>query len=84
MMTLTDCVGFLGVSILLIAYFLSSKGIVKQDSILYISMNLVGAGIACFAAIMMNYIPFIILEGAWSFVSFLALIQTIRKTRIQL
>jgi hypothetical protein len=68
-MTLTDVIGFIGVAILLIAYFLNLNSTVRKDSLVYLQMNCIGAGLACLASIMMQYWPFIILEGCWTIVS---------------
>ncbi|TDD94397.1 CBU_0592 family membrane protein [Flavobacterium cellulosilyticum] len=68
-MTQTDLVGFIGVTILLVAFFLNLTNKIKKDSATYLTMNFIGAGTACFASILMNYLPFIILEGCWAIVS---------------
>lgn len=68
-MTATDTMGFIGVTILLIAYFLNLTDKIGKDSLLYLQMNFVGTGLACLASVLMNYLPFIILEGCWTIVS---------------
>ena len=78
-MSLTDWTGFIGVSILLVAFVLNAAGKISRDHIAYILMNLIGAGIACAASVLLNYWPFITLEGAWALVSFVALINYFRK-----
>jgi hypothetical protein len=45
-MTKTDWIGFIGVTILLIAYFLNLRDFIKKDSSVYLLLNLTGAGIA--------------------------------------
>ena len=80
-MTLTDCTGFTGVAILLIAFVLNASGKLSRDHIAYIFMNIIGAGIACLASVLIDYWPFIILEGAWALVSCYALIVHIRKQK---
>ncbi len=42
-------------------------------------MNLLGAGIACYASVLINFIPFVILEGVWALVAFIALIKSFLK-----
>lgn len=64
-----DYIGFIGVAILLLAYFLQLKNILRNESFLYLFLNFIGASIACLASILLRYVPFVILEGAWSFVS---------------
>ncbi len=76
-MNIADWIGFLGVSILLIAFLLNLLKRISQDSRMYILMNLFGAGLACIASILIAYVPFIILEGTWTLVSLLGLIRLI-------
>lgn len=76
-MNFTDWLGFLGVFILLIAFLLNIINILAKDSILYMLMNSIGAGIACAASILIHYLPFIILEGVWTLVSIGGLIRTV-------
>lgn len=74
-MNTTDWIGFIGVTILLIAYLLNLGKMIKQDSATYLFLNVLGAGIACFASVLLNYLPFIILEGCWTLVSAFGLIS---------
>jgi hypothetical protein len=78
-MNLTDWTGFIGVAILLAAFVLNAAGKISKDHIAYILMNLIGAGIACAASVLLNYWPFIILEAAWALVSLVALVNYFRK-----
>jgi hypothetical protein len=78
-MTQTDWIGFIGVTILLIAYFLNLRDIIKKDSLSYLLLNLVGASVACFASVLLKYLPFIILEGCWTFVSAIGLLSYFKK-----
>ncbi|HEY0030980.1 MAG TPA: hypothetical protein VGC65_09500, partial [Bacteroidia bacterium] len=78
-MKFTDWIGFAGVTILLIAFFLNLSNKLHKDSLSYILMNIIGAGIACLASVLINYIPFIVLEGCWTIVSIGALINRFRK-----
>ena len=74
-MTFTDWTGFIGVTILLIAFFLNLRDIIRKDSAVYLLLNTLGAGIACFASVLLNYWPFIILEGCWTLVSMYGLVH---------
>jgi hypothetical protein len=76
-MNYNDVIGTIGVSIVLIAYFLSILKWIKPTSSIYYFLNFSGAGIACFASFLIDYIPFIILEGAWSAISFVALTKNL-------
>ena len=68
-MSPTDYLGFAGVSLILLAFFLNLKKIIPTDSLAYILLNTVGAALACLASILMEYLPFVILEGTWLAVS---------------
>jgi len=70
-----DIIGFIGVSLILIAYFMNLNNKIHSNDIRYILMNLIGAILACIASILMKYYPFVLLEGTWTFVSFIALIK---------
>lgn len=78
-MTLTDWTGIIGVALLLVAFFLNLRDVVKKNSLAYIVLNLVGAGVACLASIMLYYWPFIILEGCWTLVSAIELARYLNK-----
>lgn len=72
-MNIIDWVGFVGVFQILLAYILNVAGKINSKDLIFILLNLIGAGMACMASILMNYIPFIILEGVWTLVSFISL-----------
>ena len=74
-MNTADWIGFIGVFLLLLAYLLQVVGKLKNKSLTFILLNLIGALLACFASILMEYLPFVILEGAWSLVSFISLLK---------
>ena len=78
-MTATDSIGFIGVTILLIAYFLNLTDKIGKDSVIYLQMNFFGAGMACLASVLMNYWPFIILEGSWTMVSAVGILKYIKN-----
>jgi uncharacterized protein with PQ loop repeat len=78
-MDFADWIGFIGVSILLLAFLLNLQKKISQNSHAYILMNLLGAGLACVASILIEYVPFIILEGAWTFVSLISLIKVMQS-----
>lgn len=78
-MTYTDWIGTLGVSILLSAFFLNLFHKLPQDKPWYEILNIAGAVIACYASILLNYVPFIILEGSWALVSIMGLIKFYKK-----
>ncbi len=71
----TDIIGSVGVFILLLAFVLNLLNKISRENIIYIIMNIAGAGLACYASYLINYLPFIILEGVWKFVSIIALLR---------
>ena len=79
-MNFNDLIGTIGVGIILLAYFLNIFSWIKKDGILFYSMNIIGASIACFASILINYMPFIILEATWAIVSVIGLLKVMKKT----
>ncbi|AXT63651.1 hypothetical protein D1816_11415 [Aquimarina sp. AD10] len=70
-----DWIGFIGVFQILLAYILNVIGKIKSTDLTFILLNLMGAGMACFASVLMGYIPFIILEGVWTVVTLITLIK---------
>lgn len=75
----SDWIGFTGVAMLLVAFLLNLWSNLERNSFPYILLNLVGAGLACLASWMIGYMPFVILEGTWTLVSLLALVNLVRK-----
>jgi hypothetical protein len=74
-MTAIDWLGFIGVFQILLAYFLNVIGKISNKDISFILLNFIGAGMACLASILLNYIPFIILEAVWTVISFISLLK---------
>ena len=74
-MTLIDLLGFSGVSLILLAYFLNLNGKLAPNHLTYILLNLIGAVLACLASILMKYYPFVLLEAVWTAVSGVALVK---------
>lgn len=74
-MTYTDWIGAIGVFLILLAYILNANGKIGTKDLSYILLNVIGAGIACYASILMHYIPFIVLEGVWTCVSLISLFR---------
>ena len=80
-LTLTDWIGFIGVAILLVAFFLNLRNVIKQDSFAYLLLNVIGAGLACLASVLLRYIPFIILEACWTLVSAIGMYSYFRQVK---
>jgi hypothetical protein len=69
-MAYSSIVGTVGVTLLLVAFFLHLRGLIPQGK-LYIILNIIGAGLSCYASVLIRYWPFVVLEGCWVFVSVL-------------
>ncbi len=74
-MNFADIVGSTGVAMILIAFILNLMQIISTKNFWYILMNFVGAGLACYASVLLKYVPFIILEATWTLVSLWGLIR---------
>ena len=74
-MNAVDWIGFIGVFQILLAYALNVMGKVSHKDLSFILLNLIGAGMACLSSVLLNYLPFIILEGVWTIISFISLIK---------
>lgn len=68
-MSYSSAVGAIGVSFLLAAFFLNLFRFLPQGSRWYILLNVLGAGLSCYASVLIRYWPFVILEGCWVLVS---------------
>lgn len=80
-MNTTDAIGFTGVAMLLLAFFLQLINKISKDHYQYIIMNMIGAALSCYASVLLNYVPFIILEGVWTLVSVWAFINMMLKKK---
>ena len=74
-LTVNDYIGFAGVFILLVAFLFNLTGKMDKDGLLYLTLNVLGAGLACFASYLIHYLPFVLLEGTWTAVSAVALVK---------
>jgi hypothetical protein len=78
-MNFNDIIGTIGVGLILLAYFLNIFSLISKEGKLFFAMNIIGATLACYASILINYVPFIILEGVWTLVSIAGFIKRINK-----
>jgi hypothetical protein len=66
-------IGFVGVALLLAAFLLNLVKAMRSDGYAYLVLNFVGAGIACYSSYLIDFLPFVILEGVWALVAGAAL-----------
>ena len=76
-MTEAELTGFIGVTLLLVAFFLNLVGRLRADSYPYVGLNLVGASLSCLSSVLIDFVPFVILEGTWAVVAAGGLIRLI-------
>lgn len=77
-MNYNDIIGTIGVGLILIAYFCSIFGWIDGKGKLFFFLNIGGAALACYASYLINYWPFVILEGTWLLVSVMGLLKTLK------
>ena len=78
-MSTGDIVGAVGVTILLVAFLLNITNHLRSDSRASLILNGVGAALSCFASVLINFPPFIVLEGVWCLAAIAALARTFFK-----
>ena len=74
-MLIPNILGTIGVTLLLLAYFLHGRNIISHKGIIYITLNFSGAVIACISSLLLQFYPFVVLEGIWAIVSLLPFIK---------
>lgn len=78
-MSYNDIVGTIGVGLILLAFFCNTFQLIPKEGKLFFIMNIAGAALACYASWLINYSPFIILEGIWTLVSIFGFIKTFKQ-----
>ena len=74
-MNIVDWLGFIGVFLILLAYFLNVSEKISNKGLSFILLNMIGAMLACLASMLLDYLPFVILEAVWALVSLYSLIK---------
>ena len=77
-MSYENIIGVIGVGLILLAYFLHTAKFIENNGKLYYVMNIFGAAVACYASFLINYAPFVVLEGVWTIVSIYGLMRAMR------
>lgn len=78
-MTYTDIISTIGVSLILLAFFLNTFKYISDTGKLYFVLNIIGGAFACYGSVLLNSLPFIILEGTWSIVALIGLIKNLKQ-----
>ena len=74
--SLATLIGFTGVGLLLLAFVLNLAKLLRVESVPYLLLNLVGAGLACLSSWLIDFMPFFVLEGTWVAATLVALFRT--------
>ncbi len=71
--------GTIGVALLLIAFLLNLLKLQRADGYPYLLLNLTGAALACWSSVMIRFMPFVVLEGAWAAVAAVMLARRVLR-----
>ena len=80
-MSSSDMVGSIGVILMLIAFLLNILDKLGNNHPFYITLNFIGGILSCTASCLIQYTPFIILEGTWALISGWALYDYFNKRK---
>ena len=79
-MNYSEVVGTIGVGMILLAFFLNTFNWINGKGKLFFLLNAIGAALACYASWLIDYWPFVILEGTWFLVSLLGFRKSFSTT----
>jgi hypothetical protein len=68
-----------GAALILAAYAAHQAGRMSPDSLVYHALNALGGLVLCVVAVDASQAGFIVLEGAWTAISLVALVRTARR-----
>ena len=66
---LATVVGSLGVAFLLLAFLLNLLKILRSEGYAYMTLNVIGASMACYSSYLLAFMPFVLLEAVWALVA---------------
>jgi hypothetical protein len=81
-MNTADWIGTIGVTIILIAFFMNIIDKLDNNNIFYLVMNFIGGILSALASFLIVYWPFLILETCWTLVSGWGIIDYYIKKRV--
>jgi hypothetical protein len=73
-MSYPDIVTSCGVFFILLAFLLTTFNKVSMKSYTYFIINIIGGGLALYGSILINSVPFAILEGVWTIVAIIGIL----------
>ena len=77
-MSYNDWIGTIGVGLVLLAYFFNTMKMIPENGKLFYLLNVIGGAMSCYAAILIIFWPFVILEAIWTIVSIYGLIKNLK------
>lgn len=77
-MTYNDLMGTVGVGLVLVAYFLNTLRYIPVNGKLFYVLNSIGGALSCYAAFLIDFWPFVILEAVWTVVSVYGLMKAMK------
>jgi hypothetical protein len=72
-------IGSIGVALLLAAFLLNLAKVLRSDEWPYLGLNVIGAGLACYSSYLIQFMPFVVLEGAWGTVALAGIVRKLRR-----
>ena len=82
-MNLSDLLGSLGVTLLLIAFLLNLRALLASNSKFYIFLNIIGAALCGYSSYLIKFYPFVILEGVWVLAAVSSLIKRVPRGTLE-
>ena len=70
---MANLIGAIGVALLLAAFVLNLLKVLRADGAAYSGLNLAGAALACYSSWLIDFLPFVVLEGVWAAAAVFAL-----------
>jgi hypothetical protein len=70
---MANLIGAIGVALLLAAFVLNLLKVLPPDRAAYSLLNLLGASLACYSSYLIDFLPFVVLEGVWAAAAVFAL-----------
>jgi hypothetical protein len=74
-MTQSDLLATVGVALLLIAFVLNQRAVLAEHTLAFLLLNCIGAALCAWAAWLVRFMPFVVLESVWSLVAAVGLWQ---------
>ena len=74
-------IGFVGVTLLLVAFLLNLFKLLRSDGQPYMWLNFAGASLACYSSYLISFMPFVLLEGVWAVCALVAIARGLHSDR---